>query len=292
MTGRTDDGRRSAISAMGRVLGPDVLASVQDLFRAEQDALAAARTVSVADAAYGDHPRQMIDLYRPDTAGSAPVLLFVHGGGFVRGDKRAADHPYNAHVGHWAAANGLVGAVMNYRLAPDATWPAGGEDVIAAIEWLRTHVGTYGGDPARIVVMGTSAGAVHVAAALRLRPNLAMRAGVLLSGLYGFTPLDDRDTLYYGDAALYPDRKPRDAVIETDVPLFVAFAEFDPPRFQHEALGLLSARLDRHGAMPRSFIAGGHNHFSMAFHIGTADTRLSDEILSFVRDHTSPGEPG
>jgi acetyl esterase/lipase len=291
MTGQAGNNRRDAISAMGRILGPEVLASVQNLFRVEQDALAAARGVSVADAAYGDHPRQMLDLYLPDDGGPAPVLLFVHGGGFIRGDKHAADHPYNAHVGRWAAAGGMVGAVMNYRLAPDAMWPAGGEDVIAAIEWVRANVAAHGGDPARIVVMGTSAGAVHVATAVRLRPDLPVRAAVLLSGLYGFTPLDARDTLYYGDADLYPDRMPREAVVETGVPLFVACAEFDPPRFQAETLGLLAARLDRHGAMPRGYIAGGHNHYSMACHIGTADTRLSDEIRSFVRDYTPPGEP-
>lgn len=292
MTGPADDSTRGAIAAMGRILGPEVLAAVHDLFRAEQNARAATQPVSVADAAYGDHPRQMLDLYLPDTDAPAPVLLFVHGGGFIRGDKQASDNPYNAHVGRWAAANDMVGAVMSYRLAPDEQWPAGGEDVAAAIDWLRANVAAHGGDPARIVVMGTSAGAVHVATALQLRPDLPVRGAVLLSGLYGFTPLDPRDTLYYGDASLYPDRMPREAVVATDLPMFVACAEFDPPRFQAETLGLLAACLDRHGVMPRSYIAGGHNHFSLACHIGTADTRLSDEILSFVRDQTSTGEPG
>ena len=54
-----------------------------------------------------------------------------------------------------------------------------------------------------------------------------------------------------------------------DVPLFVACAEYDPPRFQAETLGLLAARLERHGRMPRAYIASGHNHFSIACHLRT-----------------------
>ncbi|MFD2779896.1 alpha/beta hydrolase [Novosphingobium pokkalii] len=105
-----------------------------------------------------------------------------------------------------AAQAGLIGAVINYRLAPDHTWPAGSEDVLAALDWLVAHVADHGGDPQRIVLMGTSAGAVHVAGAIRLRPDLAVRGAVLLSGLYGHTPLDERDMAYYGPAESYAAR--------------------------------------------------------------------------------------
>jgi arylformamidase len=156
--------------------------------------------------------------------------------------------------------------------------------VAAAVAWLRAHAAARGGDPDHIVLAGTSAGSVHVATALRLQPDLPVRAAVLLSGLYGFTALDERDTPYYGAPELYAERRPRDAVVDTALPLFVACAEFDPPRFQAESLGLLAARLERHGRMPRAYIASGHNHFSLASHLGGADTRLGDEILAFVRE--------
>lgn len=272
----------AAIAAMGRVLGPEVLAGVQDLYRGEQERLAAARPVSVADVAYGHHPRQVLDLYAPERASGAPVLLWVHGGGFLRGEKASADHPFNAHVGRWAARSGMLGAVMNYRLVPEATWPTGGEDVAAAVTMLQANAAQHGGDPERIVVMGTSAGSVHIATALRLHPDLPVRAAVLLSGLYGYTPLDGRDTLYYGATDLYAERMPRDAMVDTAVPLFLACGEFDPPRFQRETLGLLAARLERHGRMDRAHVAGGHNHFSLACHLGSADTRLADEVLGFI----------
>lgn len=276
---------RAAIRAMGRTLGPAMLAAVHDLYRAEQEWLAAAQPVTAPDLAYGDDPRQRLDLYAPAPAGGAPVLLWVHGGGFVRGEKRSDAHPYAANVGRWAARAGMLGAVMNYRLAPDHGWPAGGEDVGAAVDWLRAHAAQHGGDPDRIVVAGTSAGAVHVATHLRLRGAQAGVVGaVLLSGLYGFTPLDERDTLYYGDAATYPAQWPREAMVDTTLPLFVACAEYDPPRFQAETVGLLAARLERQATLPRAHVMSGHNHFSLACHIGGADARLSDAILGFVAD--------
>lgn len=276
-----------SIAAMGTAIGPDVLATVQALYGDEQARIARDLRVAAADLPYGDDPRHQIDLYRP-VVGTVPmpVLLFVHGGGFVRGEKRSADHPFNAHVGRWAARHGMVGAVMNYRRAPEHGWPAGGEDVAAAIDWLRANIADHGGDPARIVVMGTSAGAVHVATALMLRGEaLGAAAAVLLSGLYGHTPIDTRDALYYGDPADYAARMPREAMTAATLPLFVACAQYDPPRFQRETIGLLAERLERHGTLTPAAILSGHNHYSLAAHLGTADTRLSDDILGFLADN-------
>jgi acetyl esterase/lipase len=276
---------RAAIAAMDRKLGPETLAAVQALYRDAHLVHAAAQPPTLVDAAYGGDPRQRLDLYAPvNVARPAPVLLWVHGGGFVRGDKGGCGDPFNAHVGRWAARNRMVGGVMSYRLAPDQPWPAGGEDVGLALDWLRRHAADHGGDPERIVLMGTSAGAVHVGTHLRLRPETPAMAAVLLSGLWGFTPLDERDTLYYGPHELYPERWLREAMVATDLPLFLACAEFDPPRFQAEFAGLLAARLERHGALPRATVVVGHNHFSLACHLGTGDTRLADAVLGFIHD--------
>ena len=123
-----------AIAMMGTGLGPDLLAACRALFDGEQRAVfmpALAR-----DIAYGPHERQRLDIYAEAGGWPRPVLLFVHGGGFVAGDKggRDAGDWANAAVGVMAARMGMVGAVMTYRLAPDAPWPAGAEDVGAAID--------------------------------------------------------------------------------------------------------------------------------------------------------------
>lgn len=277
---------REAIAALGVELGPVVLAAVHDLFRVEQDQLAAVQPVAAADLAYGPDPRQRLDLYLPqDDRRDRPILLWVHGGGFVRGEKASASHPFNAHAGRWAARHGMVGAVMNYRLAPDHGWPSGGEDVGAALDWLAAHAGEYGGDPARICVMGTSAGAAHVATHLQVRQgSTAAAAAVLLSGLYGFAPLEERDRLYFGPAAEEAGRSAAAAMTNSTLPMLLACSQFDPARFQAEMLGLCAARFARHGRLPRVFYGSGHNHFSLAYHLGTADTRLADEILAFIGD--------
>ena len=274
------------IRAMGTGLGPDVLAACRAVFDTEQSALAANLPPLARDLTYGPDARHLLDVYGDGGGAPKPVLLFVHGGGFVHGDKGGESWP-NANVGRMAAQMGMIGAVMNYRLSPEHGWPAGAEDVGAAAVWLRDHAAEYGGDPARIVVMGTSAGAVHVSGFLAdPRAGDVVRGAVLLSGLYGYTPLDPKDERYYGDPELYGGRMPRAAVIETRVPLLVACAECDPPRFQAEFLGLLTERLERHGTMPRAHIASGHNHYTMAMHLGTADHRLADEIAAFVKDVT------
>jgi acetyl esterase/lipase len=277
------------IASLGTRLGPDTLAAVRALYDAEQAPRAAALAPVAVDCVYGDHPRHRLDLYREgEGEGLRPVLLFVHGGGFLVGDKGGASGWGNAHVGRWAAANGMLGAVMNYRLAPADTWPSGAEDVAAAVDWLRANAAQHGGDPERIVLLGTSAGSVHVSGFLKLRADYAdlVKAAALLSGLYGFTPLDERDTLYYGPQQSYAERMPRQAVVDTQLPLLVACAQFDPPRFQAEWAGLLQARLDRHGHLPRAHYASGHNHYSMAMHLGTSDHRLADEILFFFAAFT------
>jgi arylformamidase len=285
MSGGQPLGMRAAIAAFGGEIGLASLEGVQALFDPEQRELANHVKAVASNIAYGEHPRQRLDVYAPvDAAGPAPVFIWVHGGGFLRGDKGDAERWPNANAGRFAAVEGFLGIVMNYRLAPDHQWPAGGEDVGAVVEWARSNAANFGGDPERIVLVGTSAGAVHAATHIQLRPDTPVRGAVLLSALYGIGPYTDvRDVAYYGeDPDLQRDRAPLSAIVETDVPLLIACSEFDPPRFQ--AVGLLQRRLDRHGHLPRTYVGTGHNHYSFAYHLGTSDRRLGDEITAFIRD--------
>jgi len=286
-----DPAVRQAIRGLGRALGPDVLKACGQLFRQEQLALAVPGE-RIPDLAYGPAPRQQLDLYRPAGPGApaanpgAPILLWVHGGGFVRGEKHSDEHPYNAHMGRFAARHGLLGAVMNYRLAPEHRYPSGGEDVGLAIDWLRREAPARGGDPERIFAVGTSAGAVHVATHLMLRAgHEGLRGAALFSGLYGVTPLDPPDLRYYGEgASASPGRAVLETVAATRVPLFLACAEFDPPRFQAETTALLQRRLEAGGHLPRAHLASGHNHYSLAMHVGGRDQRLGRELLGFITE--------
>ena len=107
-------------------------------------------------------------------------------------------------MGAWAVRHGWVGVNMTYRYAPEVQWPAGAEDVAAAVAWLRGNIAAYGGDPDRIIVAGNSAGATHVAdfAAGHGGDLAGVRGAALISGIYTARPAAPGAPPhpYYGDA--------------------------------------------------------------------------------------------
>ena len=117
------------------------------------------------DVAYGPHERNVLDVFTAPGSGGGgkPVVVFIHGGGFARGAKRTEGTPFYDNIGLWAVGQELVGVTMNYRLAPQITWPSGIEDLTAAVAWLKANIAEYGGDPNKILLWGHSAGAAHVA---------------------------------------------------------------------------------------------------------------------------------
>ncbi|MCA9718540.1 MAG: alpha/beta hydrolase, partial [Myxococcales bacterium] len=103
----------------------------------------------------GGHPRQRLDIYRRrGSLERAPVLIQVHGGGWVIGNKRQQGVPLMLHM----AAQGWICVSTNYRLSPSATFPDHIIDIKRAIAWVREHIAEYGGDPEFIVITGGSAG--------------------------------------------------------------------------------------------------------------------------------------
>jgi acetyl esterase len=105
------------------------------------------------------------DVYTPPgKANARPLVLYLHGGGFTIG--RATDTAYI--TSRIAKENGAIVVSADYRLAPEWPFPAGLDDAIACLRWLREHAGSLGGDPARIAIAGDSAGG-NMAAALPLR---------------------------------------------------------------------------------------------------------------------------
>jgi acetyl esterase/lipase len=101
----------------------------------------------------------------PPTSG-APVLVYIHGGAWVIGDKREQGLP----LLHELARRGWVTVTVNYRLSPKATWPDHLVDCKRALVWVRDHIADYGGDPGFIAVSGGSAGG-HLCSMLALTPG-------------------------------------------------------------------------------------------------------------------------
>ena len=112
--------------------------------------------VTESGVAYADvSPSQTLDLYLPASDGSAPVpvVVLIHGGAFRMGDS-AMETAYAQAL----ADRGIAAASVNYRLSGEALFPAGAQDVKAAVRWLRANAATYGLDPDHVGAFGQSAG--------------------------------------------------------------------------------------------------------------------------------------
>ncbi len=155
----------------------------------------------VHDLAYAADPRQKLDIYSPvdaDLEHPKPVILFVHGGSWQRGDKNQY-----LFVGESFTQAGYVVAVMNYRLAPAHIYPDYVQDVALAVQYLAGQVQAYGGDPQQLVLLGHSAGAFNVVAAANDQrfldavniPVSQIKAVVGIAGPYSFVIKEHPDTI-------------------------------------------------------------------------------------------------
>jgi triacylglycerol lipase len=281
------------IRALPAAVGPSVLEPTRALLLPLHAKEPYSGVAVTRDLAYGTDPRHRLDVYAPEGArgGRRPVLLFVHGGGFTGGNKSEPDSPFYANIGAWAVDNGMVGAMMTYRLAPQHQWPAAAEDVARAVAWAGAHAAEFGGDPKRVFLMGHSAGAAH-AAGYAAHPEFhgpsgAGLAGVILvAGLYNIASCERNPILesYYGTRPeAYIDRSSVPQICKVAVPVMIAVGEREPPDFQRQALELLRAVFERDGRLPRFAVLHGHNHYSeiMAFNLPYRP-ELARHIVEFV----------
>ena len=252
---------------IGRVIDPPKTAA---LFAPMQQKEPYQGVKTERDVKYGPADRHLLDVFTPETAASArPVLIFIHGGGFVAGNKRTnPGSPFYDNIMLWAVNNGFVGVNATYRLAPQSPYPAGAEDLAAVVQWVASKIGERGGDPARIFLMGHSAGAVHVANYVSHPEFYKVKGGglagaMMVSGIYDLTRRRSAiaEIAYFGsDPSRYAERSSLQGLLETKIPLMVAAAELDPPRFveQYESVEAgdlqgaerLRARVDAAAAQP------------------------------------------
>ncbi|MBN8925351.1 MAG: alpha/beta hydrolase [Rhodospirillales bacterium] len=186
----------------------------------------APREEVATDLPYGPGPRHRLDVYVPTSPDPAPVVVFFYGGGWENGSRGMY-----RFLGASLAAAGLVCVIPDYRLWPEAGFPAFIEDGAAAIAWTRANAAAHGGDPERLFVMGHSAGA-QIATLLSLdarwlepvgmNPNRDLRGVVGLSGPYDFLPLRD-PTLQaiFGPPDTWPESQPINFVGPDAPPAFL-----------------------------------------------------------------------
>ena len=232
--------------------------------------------------------RQRLDVYRPVGRTNAPVLMYIHGGGWQVGSKF-----FIRHIGNAFAKHGIVTACVNYRLSPSVKHPAHIRDVARAFDWVRKNVRRYGGNPDDVFVGGHSAGG-HLAALLALNERYLAEVGrssdeivgvIAISGLYrvGATSLVFRG--FEPDARALVDASPEFHVDENQPPFLVIYAQNDLPLLDIQAIAL-AMQLERHGTPVRLLRAENRGHATLVMGIGEKDDPTTGAILDFVREYS------
>lgn len=140
----------------------------------------------VRDVVYGtdDKAKQNLDIYTPANAKNAPVLFWIHGGGWQVGDKTEVQKKPD-----WFTQRGYVFVSINYRLLPAVEMEALTRDVAKAFKWVQDHIAEHGGNPKHVVVGGHSAGA-QLAALICTDDRWLKAEGVSFDVLKGCIPVD------------------------------------------------------------------------------------------------------
>ena len=254
------------LQAIGPVVAPPPTAALFAPLQQREPYAGVRVTRSIA---YGPDPRHLLDVFVPaDATAPRPVLVFVHGGAFTAGNRRTGDGPFYDNIMLWAVKHGMVGVNMTYRLAPQFTWPAAQEDIARALTWMRRDVASMGGDPGRIVLMGHSAGAAHVAQYIghprfHVAPGGGVAGAIIVSGLFDTTTAERNPPLqaYFGtDAGTYAERSALPGLVASKVPMLLAYAELDPADFQRQAVQARDALCKAGSCPPLIKLLGAQPH--------------------------------
>lgn len=182
--------------------------------------------------AYGAGQRHGIDVYAPEGAAGAPVVVFLYGGSWESGDRGMY-----RFLGASLASAGVVCMVPDYRVWPEVGFPGFVQDAAQAMAWARRNAAAHGGAADRVVLMGHSAGA-HIAtllgldgdylAAEGLRPADALRGVVGLAGPYDFLPLRSRTLqAIFGPESTWPASQPVNHVERGAPPMLLVTGDAD-----------------------------------------------------------------
>ena len=244
---------------------------------------------------YGSDPRNVVDIYEPIASSTGatpwPVVLFVHGGAFVEGEKDRTDEIYS-NVAWFFARHGVLTVNVEYRLAPQHRFPAGTLDVASVVDWMRRNASLFGGDPSRIFLMGHSAGGAH-AAHYAYDKSFHPSHGHGLAGLIVVSgrvraedsaenPNAERIRAYYPTAAHMEQGSAVNFVSGASLATMIAVAQFENPLIDVHCVELFNFLTRCRRRAPRFVWLSRHNHTSSVAHFNTADVVLGHHILDFI----------
>ncbi len=248
----------------------------------------------IADQAYGDDPRQRLDIYQPLTGTQWPVVMFFYGGSWNSGSRTTY-----RFVGEALAAQGILAVIPDYRVYPQVRYPDFLRDCAAATGWTMRHLVRSGADPTRLILAGHSAGAYN-AAMLALDPRwldapvaqgpagrLRPAAWIGLAGPYDFLPTGNPDVKPVFFHPAYPSgSQPIDYAAAGTPPCFLAAPRDDELVDPDRNTGQLAAKLRRAGVpvQERRYDSVGHMTLIGAF-AGplTWKAPVREDVVAFIR---------
>jgi len=237
---------------------------------------------------------QSVDVYAPADGKNLPIVVWIHGGGWQKGDKAEVDKKPQAFVD-----KGYVFVSVNYRLFPDATIKQMGEDVAKAIRWTHDHAKDYGGDPNSLIVTGHSAGA-QLAALVCTDDRFLKAEKLSLTIVKGCIPVDGdtydvpmqietveqrRSDIYtkkFGDVSSQKDLSPVTHVARgKDIPpvLILHVAEHPETRAQSQRLVKALQAVD---LQAKTYAASNCNHVTLNSELGTPDNKPTQAMFEFI----------
>ena len=260
------------------------------------------RDVCYLDTPDCDTDKHRLDFYLPQGK-HWPVLVFVHGGGWNKGDKalRVGGADVYANIGRYFATQGIGVAVINYRLMPGTDWRGQLADVRQAVRSVRAHAAAYGGRTDALFLMGHSAGgwlSSYVALDTTRGHETPVRGVVCVSG----AGLDLTDSLTYalGESRDYYVRRfqsgptDRDWPVEASPvlrvtsaapPFLILYAGGEKRALQRQAQ-VLDHALASSGVERSLVVVPGESHSRMVLTLSRPDKHSVPTILAFIKAHT------
>lgn len=242
---------------------------------------------------------QSLDVYSPPEGKDHPVIVWIHGGGWSKGDKASLQQKPQAFVD-----KGFVLVSVNYRLVPAVTVKDIMADLAKSVRWVRDHAAEHRGDPSSLIIMGHSAGA-HLAALLCTDDRYLKAAGVPMTSLKGCVPLDvsaydipkrihDVDdgisktfkTVFGADDAAQRESSPVHHIAkDKHIPPFLLLhvASRDDTKAQAH---WFTEKLHASSIAARVVAAEGKTHGTISSDLGGADDPPTLELWKFLREVT------
>lgn len=249
---------------------------------------------TVKDVAYYDGADQhktkhKLDLFLPKGARDFPVLLFVHGGAWLHGDKDFAFGFYGS-LAKVYARQGIGVAVTNYRLSPAVKHPEHVKDVARAFAYLHKNVAKHGGKPEQMFLCGHSAGG-HLVALLTADESYLkehklttrhIRGVIPISGVYSI-PERIFPQVFGTDAEGRRKASPVTHARKGLPPFLILYADKDLPGCDKAPSELFCKALKAKGTVAKTLEVAGSDHYRIIISAGSAGSKVSTAIVEFIR---------